>query len=177
MRRSRFEKSSSRGVASSGVKLEIAPMLDVTFLLLVFFMLTVRFQDLEGKLDAALPRDVGRSSPTEPRERTDVRIRVVREGTKLDVHADRPWSGAGPFRYGPDRELLYSVGPHGTRDLDELEARLARLARTHEDEPAATLDPGAGTVYGDVVAVLDAAVSAGFEDIGFRGRRGLVGRR
>ena len=155
----------------------MTPMIDVTFLLLVFFMLTVRFQELEGVLGAAMPRDVGESRAHEPLERTDVRISVLNAGTRLDPVLERAWSGRGPFRYGADRRLLYHVGPHRTHGLGELRARLTRLAGLHGDTPAATIDPGPGTVYADVVAVLDTALSAGFEDIGFRAPRGVLRRR
>ena len=37
----------------------MTPMIDVTFLLLIFFMCTLKFKILEGKLGAYLPKDVG----------------------------------------------------------------------------------------------------------------------
>jgi len=40
-------------------ELEMTPMIDVTFLLLIFFMCTLKFKTLEGKLAAYLPKDVG----------------------------------------------------------------------------------------------------------------------
>ena len=39
--------------------LPMTPMIDVTFLLLIFFMCTLKFKTLEGKLAAYLPKDVG----------------------------------------------------------------------------------------------------------------------
>ena len=40
-------------------ELEMTPMIDVTFLLLIFFMCTLKFKVLEGKLGPYLPKDVG----------------------------------------------------------------------------------------------------------------------
>ncbi len=49
--------------------LEMTPMIDVTFQLLIFFMCTIKFKVLEGKLAAYLPKDVGvNTSPAEPIE-------------------------------------------------------------------------------------------------------------
>jgi len=53
----------SRGKAGSGadaedIKLQITPMIDVTFLLLIFFML-LPFRSLERKVAAFLPKDRG----------------------------------------------------------------------------------------------------------------------
>ncbi|MDF1837417.1 MAG: biopolymer transporter ExbD, partial [Planctomycetota bacterium] len=39
--------------------MDMTPMIDVTFLLLIFFMCTLKFKVLEGKLTAYLPKDVG----------------------------------------------------------------------------------------------------------------------
>lgn len=36
---------------------DLTPMIDVTFLILVFFLCTIKFKTLEGKLDSYLPKD------------------------------------------------------------------------------------------------------------------------
>ena len=41
------------------VELEMTPMIDVTFLLLIFFIVTLNFRTLEGRLDANLPKENG----------------------------------------------------------------------------------------------------------------------
>ncbi len=46
-------------VADDDCEMEMTPMIDVTFLLLIFFMCTLKFKTLEGKLAAYLPKDVG----------------------------------------------------------------------------------------------------------------------
>jgi len=43
-------------------ELEMTPMIDVTFLLLIFFMCTMKFKQIEGMVDANLPTDEGPSS-------------------------------------------------------------------------------------------------------------------
>lgn len=59
------------------VKLELTPMIDVTFLLLAFFILTMKFRVLEGKLDAQLPKDMGPSQArTLQEDRPPIRIRL-----------------------------------------------------------------------------------------------------
>jgi len=40
-------------------ELQMTPMIDVTFLLLIFFLCSIRFRLLDGKLSAYLPRDRG----------------------------------------------------------------------------------------------------------------------
>ncbi len=57
-------------------ELNMTPMIDVVFQLLIFFMLTMRFKDVEGKLLTTLPKDKGQQAadplPPELRE-----IRVI----------------------------------------------------------------------------------------------------
>jgi len=70
-------------------ELEMTPMIDVTFLLLIFFMCTLKFKTLEGKLAAYLPKDVGvNSSESDPIEKVEILLQVVNEGNKLDVYGE-----------------------------------------------------------------------------------------
>jgi len=153
------------------MKGDMTPMIDVTFQLLIFFMLTIKFKTLEGKLAAYLPKDVGvNTSPAEPIEKAEIKLTVERQGSKLDPQFDRAWDGEGPYRYGPDRVVVYAVGPRSTKNLDELGRRLRDL-KAQDPERSATIDPYPGTVYEDVIHVLDIAIEAGFTDITFVGDR------
>jgi len=44
--------------------LEMTPMIDVIFQLIIFFMCSIHFKSLEGKLYSYLPKDKGMSSTT-----------------------------------------------------------------------------------------------------------------
>ena len=152
-------------------KIDMTPMIDVVFQLMIFFMCTIKFKTLEGKLSAYLPKDVGvNSSDAEPLEKVDIIIKRVREGSKIHPYKNIPWPGQGPFKYGPDRVVQYKVGSKEMTDIGELGDRLKKL---HEATPerAATIDSYPGVVYADLVAVLDQALIAGFRDITFKGAR------
>ena len=157
-------------------KLEMTPMIDVTFLLLIFFMCTLKFKTLEGKLAAYLPKDVGvNSSDDPPIEKVEVTLRVINEGTKYKpVRANESlselWDGKPGSRYvyGPDRVIEYAIGPRRTRDLEEIQKVLTQLHLADEERPA-TIDARPGTVYEDVVHVLDAAMNAEFKEVTFVG--------
>jgi biopolymer transport protein ExbD len=152
-------------------RMDMTPMIDVTFQLLIFFMCTIKFKTLEGKLSAYLPKDVGvNTTDAEPKEKVDIIIRVRKEGTKMHPMKDIAWSGDGPFRYGDDRVLEFQVGPKKYSSAQELNARLKDLFQA-DPERGATIDSLPGTVYEDVVAVLDQAIDAQFTDITFKGAR------
>ena len=160
--------------APAEVKLDMTPMIDVVFQLLIFFMCTIRFRSLEAKLSAYLPKDVGvNSAPAAaPVEKLDIVIKVLAEGSKLHPLSDEPHlpTDGGPFRYGPDRKLQFQVGALRTTSIEELAARLKEV---HASQPtrAATIDPRARTTYADMLLVLDAAMAAGFQEIGFKAVR------
>jgi len=168
----------SKDAIKEEIKLEMTPMIDVTFLLLVFFLCTIRFKTLEGKLSAYLPRDGTGGSPAEQPEPIDLRLSVTAPGTKVHPpghpSAGLPWDPAAGsrFAFAPGtREVAWSVGPHRYPTLDALESRLRALAG-ETPQRRLEIDARPGTVYAEVVAVLDRAVAAGLRDIAFVGARG-----
>jgi len=160
-------------IAEEEQKLEMTPMIDVTFLLLIFFMCTIKFKTLEGKLSAYLPKDVGvNTTQAEPKEKVDIEIHVVAAGSRVHpkghANAGKPWDGKGRFVYDSSRRLEYHIGNKRYTDIDEVRQRLTKL---HKDDPerGSTIAPKKNTVYQDVVPVLDAAIQADFTDITFMG--------
>lgn len=169
-RRAHRRSNARAATTDAQPKMEMTPMIDVTFLLLIFFMCTLQFRTLEGALVAHLPRDVGaRSLPTEPVERLDVRLDVLAEGRRLAP------DGAGPFRPGVHRRFDLDarvvgirVGPRRfTSDaLDQVAAHLVELAAADPTRPV-TIDARTGVAVADVVRVLDEVLDAGFTQVRF----------
>ena len=148
-------------------QLDMTPMIDVTFLLLIFF-LCMEFKTLEGKLPMNLPKDVG-SCPKEaqPIERLDLQILVAERG----VERRDPRTGR---RVLEGHRAKFRVGALWVRDEVALQRMLAQEARIRVPGPDGSLqlrrlriESGRGVVYGDVTRALDAARSAGFEQIAF----------
>ncbi len=161
--------SKTRPAAEQEHEMEMTPMIDVTFLLLIFFMCTIRFKTLEGRLSAYLPRDLGPSSaPAEPVESVRVTISVREPGTRYSAaDPSRLWSGEGRFAIR-GRRLSYQVGPSAIGAPDALAARLRQIHADDAERPL-VLTAGPKTTYADVVVVLDAALDAGFTDVTFSG--------
>ena len=152
-------------------------MIDVTFLLLIFFMCTLKFKTLEGTIGANLPKDVGVTIRTaEPLEKAVVRLDVANPGTKLVQLADgssRPLTAEDAqqprrFTYGEDRVLRYRVGPRG--DLTRAETiEVLRSLQQKNAETRFTVDPREGVTQDDVVQLLDAMLGIGITDVSFSG--------
>ena len=158
-----------RALRDAKIQADMTPMIDVVFQLLIFFLCNLQYRALEGRLDAFLPKDLGRASHDErARTTVEVAIVVVEPGERRDpADPERAWSGVGRYELA-GRRVTYRVGPRSTADLAEV-ARLLRELRREDESRNVVLAPRAGTVYDDVVPVLDAAIAAGYDDVTFRG--------
>ncbi len=158
-------------------RLQMTPMIDVTFLLLIFFMCTLKFKTLDGTLGAYLPKDVGVSSgPDVPLEKLVVRMDVVLPGTKMLPTRDGGMQPYTPedkranrrFVYGSDRVVRYRVGPKKGLTREAAFEALSRFQGVSE-ETKYSIDARDGVMQGEVVGVLDHLVSLGIQDVTFVG--------
>jgi biopolymer transport protein ExbD len=160
-------------LAEEETKVDMTPMIDVTFQLIIFFLFNIRFRVLEGKLAAYLPKDVGVNAyAANPIEKVEIGIYVEEPGQK--VYAEEPGKGA-PWRGESDRRfefvgrrIYYQIGPKKMRELPEVARMLRDLHDKTPDRPA-TIDCRAGTVYADMIPVLDLALEANFTEVTFVG--------
>jgi biopolymer transport protein ExbD len=158
-------------------ELQMTPMIDVTFLLLIFFMCTLKFKVLEGAMGAHLPKDVGVNiRDAEPVEKIVVRMDVVEPGTRM-----RPMRNGGlrpytledaanelRFEYGSDRVIRYRVGARSGMDQSAAFEALRKLVEGNP-EARCSIDPRSGVIQDEVVQVLDAFLAAGVKDVTFIG--------
>ena len=159
-----------RAIAEEEHKLDLTPMIDVTFLLLLFFLCTLQFKTLEGKLSAYLPKGEGMNSGDEIVDKIRVVVAVRDEGARRDAaDPSRAWDGRGRFVF-VGRRIELKIGSNTYTELDDARERLEFL---HASDPArpALVDARHGTLYSDVVGVIDALALAGFEDVTFVGAR------
>ncbi|HEX9792452.1 MAG TPA: biopolymer transporter ExbD [Planctomycetota bacterium] len=150
------------------VKPDMTPMIDVTFLLLIFFIVTLKFKTLEGRLDAALPKDMGSAATkAEEIEKVDIVLYVANPGSmQPDPSTGSRSQPQGRLNHFVGRVIRYEVG---TQSFTDLVALRQFLTRFDKDETPVTFDSRRDTVYGDVVAVLDVVVDMGFKKITFAG--------
>ena len=175
--------SAMQEIMDEKCEMEMTPMIDVTFLLLIFFVCTIKFKTLEGKLAAYLPKDVGvNASDAEPKEKIDIYLKLKNAGKKVKATAlakqgvEVSWdnSGQGEFTI-----LGHSVEYNVNRDTftdDEagLKAMHARLQLYLDVDPerAVTIKAMQGIVYKDIIPVLDTCIDVGYTDVTFAGSYG-----
>ena len=132
------------------LEIKMTPMIDVVFLLLVFFVWTASFRMVE----LMLPSEVSVSTGSEqseiiepPPEKFDFENVVVRIT-------------------GDDKAVAWSINETPVADLQELGNRLQRIGKIKADAPV-ILHPDASVPLGDVIDVYDLSRIAGFASVQF----------
>jgi len=161
-------RGAARRMSSEAMTLDLTPMIDVVFLLLIFFVLNIKFKTLEGRLDTFLPKDRGHQGFVAREQHQDIAVRLTRRetGTRV-VIAGTDLGELPPGWTRQDRPI-----PTGQSIRSEVLARAhARIRALHQTDPQSpaviTVDPRVPN--GDVVAVVNECIRADVMKIAFAG--------
>ncbi len=133
-------KFSSRQPQPAGMQL--APMIDIVFLLLIFFIVTWQFSRSETELNVSVPTAEEGSELTRPKG--EIIINVLSDG------------------------IIRVEGL--TVDLTQLNTKLSAIARQFENQPVRIRGDGA-VPYQRIVEVIDTCQKAGIWNISFATQR------
>lgn len=134
--------------ADEKVGVAIAPMIDVVFLLLIYFMVASTMEQQEADLSFQLPGSVEQD---EPLDLPDEQIIEIREDGSVVVN-DYPYDAPDAARY------------------DELAAMLTRFkeaSAANKVEAIVTISPAEAVSHAQIVKVMDACSLAGIEAVNF----------
>ena len=129
------------------VELQIAPLIDVVFLLLIYFMVTASLIKKEGDIAFVLPANIP------PEEMNEMPIEILIEITGNGVVQ------VEGIRFDPDNRML-----------DDLVTQLAGLKRIAQSQGAlfaVNLIPNSETLHDRVIDVMDACAAAGVKNLSF----------
>jgi biopolymer transport protein ExbD len=134
---------------SAAAEIAMTPMIDVVFLLLVFFLWTSSFQAIEYMLPSQLSAQWGSESPelTEPLPEQDFENIVIRI----------LWDG---------RAAGWTVNDAAFESLGAVEQHLRSIARVNLDAPI-VIHPDPPVPLGFVIEAFDAARRTGFAKVSF----------
>jgi biopolymer transport protein ExbD len=137
----------AKEAATEKVEMQMTPMIDVTFLLLIFFLCTIEFKLLDGKMAAYLPKDVGVN-------RTQLEIELE----KIDINLDLSKSSA----------LGFNLTVNGKK-MSGLNQFYQTIKGLHDRAPdlKATIYPGKGIQYGHVIQTVNECLRASLTNITF----------
>lgn len=174
------KKNKQADAVQEEVKLELTPMIDVTFLILIFFMCTLKFKTLEGKLVSYLPTDKGLSAKQADIEFEDAEI--ILKVNKADWNkpplereiifqrngSNTPFGRCKGIRLDPKdpKKATWLLDPPGT--LDAVKEYLEKVRKSSPDSKA-KINAYARTPHMYVVRVLNMMIEAEFTDISYSG--------
>ena len=127
---------------------KMTPMIDVVFLLLIFFVWTASFQIIEHVLPSSVSEVSGTGSvpPDEPpppeADFHDIVVRIL-------------WA---------DGRVSWRVGEQAYSELNGVEQRLALIFRANDEAPV-IIDPDDETPFGNVIEVYDLSRQVGFREV------------
>jgi biopolymer transport protein ExbD len=163
-----------RRATDAGVEfqLPITPMLDMTFQLLFFFIMTFNPQSMEGQLDFTLPatgdyksRDINMSEPkpsdTEIELPTDLTVQVKSPevGNKGDI--------GNIIVSSKETQHQVPTPPPGGHITDELRKYLTRVHKDLTNKDDIKIEADSQLKYAKIVEVVDACMKSGFKRVGF----------
>jgi biopolymer transport protein ExbD len=122
--------------------MQLAPMIDIVFLLLIFFIVTWQFTKSETELSVSVPTAQEGADPE--RQSGEIVINILIDGT-IRVEG-------------------------ATVDLEQLLAKLAPIATAFENQPVRIRGDG-GVEYQRIVEVIDTCQKAGIWNISFATQR------
>jgi biopolymer transport protein ExbD len=155
-------------------------MIDVTFLLLIFFMCSMQFKTVEQKLDANLPKNEGQNPiPKEVEQPTEIRVKIywangqgqVIYNNKMAFPADWPGvrvplSISNPHIAIKVGKLLVPRAPGGGPNMSDLARTLRGLVASNP--MPVVLDARASVPFRFVIGALDACAVAKVLDVKFQ---------
>ena len=122
------------------VAINVTPLVDIIFCLCVFFMISFKFKQLEGKFDSWLPKGKGSSGA------------ITAEGLLDEVRVALIW----------DQDSQRTIRQLGTRRIDDDAELSALIAEGHEDwvkmnkpDTPVTIDAEARVPWEEVVKVMN----------------------
>lgn len=143
-----------RGSLGATIAVNFAPMIDVTFLLLIFFLVTTTFEPAEGILASKMAKDLGVASVALPLTPIVVQLTQMSEAhDDVAIHLER-------FPQERPRTFL---------ELTETIRRIHNLPGFDRDTPL-VIAAGSDVRWDHVVGCWNAAVRAGCSAIAFGAR-------
>jgi biopolymer transport protein ExbD len=125
---------------------QIAPMIDLILVLMVFFMSTVALKQVENELPIALP---GKALGDTPPSKVDLNVTIEADGS-ISLNGE-------------------AVADQADKELPTLRARLKEQVDLFDDKIPVVIIPQSDVKHGRVIDVLNACSAANIRNISFGG--------
>ncbi|MFO0934623.1 MAG: biopolymer transporter ExbD [Planctomycetota bacterium] len=161
-------------------ELNMTPMIDIVFQLILFFLFNLRFKSMDYRIESALPKDRGvEATPQMVEPIPSIKVSLFR------LDADNPDAARTKIKIGTVHEVVLPVYKWTGKRADDMavekmrDAKYAEIAnvikRLREGKPEFkgeidTPQPfGAAVPHADVIRILDSFLEAGINEVNFVG--------
>ena len=168
-------------------ELNMTPMIDIVFQLIIFFLLSLKFKNIDRRIDSMLPKDRGMAAtPTFPEDLNTVKVKVFRrdlgkptEHTMMKIENSKNIFLLPKAWKGRSKEEAKETDSARVKEYDNKFEQLytaikARLGGAKMDEVKGEIvapPPKGGAVpHGDVMSVLNVYLRLGITDVVFEGK-------
>jgi biopolymer transport protein ExbD len=187
----RTRRTDPDGVAGDQLELNMTPMIDIVFQLIVFFLLSLKFKDVDRRIDTMMPKDRGEDiKPVFLPDDDRIKVKVFRRNLQdpRRTHTLVKVDNAARFKLpdgwkGRRKESRRRVAEYD-RVLAAVRGLVENRIATYGGIPSAVKGeikappPRGGAVpHGDVVALVDLFLQVGMTDVQFEGQMRPLTRR
>ena len=142
-------KFQHNSILSDKIETQITPMIDVVFLLLIFFMLTLKIVEPEGDFQINMPIATPEVSDQVDIELADIRIRLVAndDGTLKQIYFGQRSLGTGKEAFQKlNNEVLKIIGFPGNPATAETEVEIETDYNLHYENTVSAVSACSGTL-------------------------------
>ena len=171
---------------SDDTELNMTPMIDIVFQLIIFFLLSLKFKTIDRRIESMLPKDRGLApTPTFPPDFLKVKIKVFRRNMtdKENAYTLIKVDNTAQFKLPAGYKGREFSEKNDQKKLEEYERVVNRVyalvmqkLKAHggkEDEVKGEIvapPPKGGAVpHGDIISMLDIFLRANITDVVFEG--------
>jgi hypothetical protein len=164
---------------SEDAGLNMTPMIDIVFQLILFFLFNMRFKALDHRIDSAIPKDRGiQATATFVDPIPAIKVALFRREAE-DATKAYTMIKVAEREYNIPR-VKFSADPFETEDnhakrravFAQIQDQIGRLFAANKDlkgEIDAPPPKGGLVPHGDIMGVLDAFLGAGVTEVNFQG--------
>ena len=165
-------------------ELNMTPMIDIVFQLIIFFLLSLKFKTIDRRIESMLPKDRGLApTPTFPEDFLKVKIKLFRrdmkdkdkaytairvDNEKTTYKLPRAWKGRV-------KETAARLDEYD-RTIRQIKTLVTKKMKAHGGNPeevkgeiVAPPPKGGAVPHGDIVQVLNVFLELGMVDVVFEG--------
>ncbi len=164
-------------------EMNMTPMIDIVFQLIIFFMLQLKFKEIDRQIDSNLPKDAGpAATPAENKEFQKVKVKVFRRNLQQDASQHYTYikiDNSHEFGLPMGWKSIVDNAPEDvakyTATMDQIQAVIRSKFHAFPDRSTVkgeiTAPPPSGgfVPHGDVMRILDMFITLQFPEVIFEG--------